>query len=110
MTRPAYSFYTDKMWRFFLRRQWRLEHDPLPSDFLSHIDHENYEICLSVWSRMTDLERDIIRAVYSAHDQDAVKVAVTNCANQYAMTPEAVFKTAHRLSRNVAIKKKLVAE
>ena len=107
MKKPAYSYYTDRMWRDFIPRwEWN-EQNNAPPNRLLPIQSTNYDVCLLFWNDLTQDQRDIIKTVTcTEHEQIGWKVG--ELAQRLQISPGAVWTIAFRIGRVTALQRGLI--
>lgn len=107
--KPAYSYYTDKMWRYFIpRNRWHRENGTVP-EFQNEVEHENYALCSLVWSTLSPMEKGALTVIYCTPHEE-LDIAVRRFALEHALTIQAVWSISHRIGRQLGIRKGLIAE
>ena len=109
-TKPAYSYYTDKMWRYFIPRQkWHQDNGTQQTLFQNDVERENYGLCQQVWDGLTDQEREILALVHcTGYEETSYEVQRYDAA--HGMRDQSVWSIAHQIGKELAIKKHLVPE
>ncbi len=107
--KPAYSYYTDKMWRFFIPRAMRHQEEGTMPEFRDDVDHLNYVLCSQVWSGLSPMEKDVLTIIYCTPHEE-LEDTIHRFANKHALSIQAVWSISHRLGRRLGIRKGLIAE
>ena len=107
--KPAYSYYTDKMWRYFIPRLESSRESGIKPVFHNKIEQENYVLCDLIWSGLSPTERDVMTVIYSIR-KDSLDDAIGMLAAKHSLSAQAVWSIAHRIGRQLGIRKGLVAE
>ncbi len=107
--KPAYSYYTDKMWRYFIPRLESSQENGIKPVFHNKIEQENYVLCNLIWSGLSPTERDVMTVIYSIR-KSSLDDAIGMLAAKHSLSAQAVWSIAHRIGRQLGIRKGLVAE
>ena len=107
--KPAYSYYTDKMWRYYISHSRSSRENGIKPVFHNKIEQENYVLCDLIWSRLSPTEQEIMSVIYGIR-KDSLDDAVGTLAARHHLTTQAVWSIAHRIGRDVGIRKGLIGE
>ena len=107
--KPAYSYYTDKMWRFFIPRYKQYRENGIQPDFRNEVERGNYALCGIVWSGLSSTEKDTLAVIYCT-PREELEEAVRRFAAEHALSVQAAWSISHRTGRQLAIRKGLIAE
>ena len=107
--KPAYSYYTDKMWRYFIPRDRRHRENGTRPEFQNEVEHENYALCSLVWSSLSPVEKDALTVIYCTPHEE-FDGTIQRFAAEHALSVQAVWSISHRLGRQLGIRKGLIAE
>lgn len=108
--KPAYAYYTDKMWRYFIPRwKWHQEHGTTQTQFHDAVEMENYTLCAAVWDTLTEQEREI-QCIVHCTTYDETDSAVKEYAAQHGMRTQSVWSISHNIGKELGVKKGLVPD
>ena len=107
--KPAYSYYTDKMWRYYIPREKRYREYGIQPDFQNRVERENYTLCSIVWSGLSPTEKETL-SVICCTPREKLSDAVRQFAMDHALSVQAVWSISYRISRQLGIRKGLIAE
>lgn len=107
--KPAWAYYTDKMWSFFLpRRQHHDQRGTEKTDFRSDVDRLNWDTCQRVWDGLTKQEQEVLLLVYCT-EYHLTPGAVVRYANSHGMDQHDVMRIAARCGKKLAVERGLAA-
>lgn len=109
-TKPAWAYYTDKMWNYFLpRRMHHNRNGTTQTRFRTDIDRLNWDTCQRVWDRLTPEQREVMILIYCT-DYDLTPGAVWQYAVRHGVTTKDVWSISAACGRMLAIERGLLAE
>lgn len=106
--KPPYSYYTDRMWRYFLDRRQREQNGTISADDLRPVEQQNYSVCLELWNEMSAAEECIVNAM-SRSDQGYANRLMAQAAEYTGIPISEAWSKAHAISRKTAIKRGLIS-
>lgn len=106
--KPPYSYYTDRMWRYFLDRRQREQNGTISADDLRPVEQRNYSVCLELWNEMSTVEEWIVNAM-SRSDQGYANKLMAQTAEDTGIPISEAWIIAHAISKKTAIKRGLIS-
>lgn len=107
--KPAWAYYTDMMWNFFLHRiRYHDQNGTQQLHFRTDIDKLNWDTCQRVWDGMTEREREIQMLVYCT-SYEATPEAIRAYAKQHGLQDIDVWRVSAACGRRLAVERGLTA-